>query len=129
VLRERNTLVAVGGHRVQRIEHRRPVVGHGAKESESSGPRHGLNSVERGRQQDSDSHDDGEQGYEAAALGRAPQHPDDPVIDDRETEHVNDHSQQDQRQAPGPAGFPRRYVDFRHIRHLDRPEARWERNY
>jgi hypothetical protein len=77
--------------------------------------------MKRCRQQDYDSHDDGKQSYEAAALGRALQHPDDPVIDDREAKYVDGHGQQDQRQSPRPAGPPWRYVCcFPNVRHFDR---------
>ena len=47
----------------------------------------------------------------AAARGRAPQHLDNSIIDNSiidecEAEYVNDHGQQDQRQAPGPSRLP-----------------------
>ena len=89
--------MAIGGHSVQRIKHRRLGIGDSTEDEVSLGPRHCLYSVERRRQQDGDSHDDSEQRYEAAALGRAPQNPEDPVVDDRAAEYVNDYSEQNQR--------------------------------
>ena len=91
LLFQKKVRVAVACHCAERIEHRRLVVWQSAEKPVGGGPVGRLDAVQLGSQQGSDAYHHHESWHEEAMLHSATQNVDDPLINERETDDVDDY--------------------------------------